>query len=197
MTVDAASRKAELRSLAVQRRGAVPDQQRHQAADSVMRELDTYIRAAGVRTVLAYAAFGTELSLDPLLADLMDRGVGVFLPYVVGHDLQITRVRSLADDLIPGWRGVREPHTRTKPARVDRIELFIVPGLAFDAEGGRTGYGGGHFDRLLCHASPAALKIGVALSAQLVARTPVEDHDQRMSYVLTEQGWLPKRPATP
>ena len=62
--------------------------------------------------------------------------------------------------------------------------MVVVPGVAFDAQGGRLGHGRGHFDRLLAR-SPA-LRVGLCSEARLVAAVPMEPHDVRMDVVATE-----------
>jgi 5-formyltetrahydrofolate cyclo-ligase len=109
----------------------------------------------------------------------------------LGEDLAIARVRDLAADLAPGWRGVREPRSSgRRPARVERLDAAIVPGVAFDRRGHRLGYGGGHFDRLLARLRPAAVAVGVAFDTQLVEEIPTEPWDRAVDFVVTESGLL-------
>ena len=69
---------------------------------------------------------------------------------------------------------------------LDRISVFLVPGLAFDREGRRLGRGGGHYDRVLSKA--VGLKIGLAHNYQISnSALPEESHDIRMDLVVTNQ----------
>ena len=63
------------------------------------------------------------------------------------------------------------------------IDVIIVPGLAFDHEGGRLGYGGGYYDHFLS-ANPDALKVGVAYDFQLIDYVPTQCHDVRIDKVI-------------
>lgn len=184
---ETASAKAALRRRMLAERSALSPEERGAAAERVRERLRALEAVTTARTILGYAAFGSEVDLDPLLADLADRGCGVFLPRVVGERLEITRVRDLGRDLVPGWRGVREPRTTGRPpARLDRIEAVLVPGVAFDGQGHRLGYGGGHFDRLLGELSAGTFVVGVAFDVQVVDAVPVEAHDRRVGTVVTE-----------
>lgn len=69
----------------------------------------------------------------------------------------------------------------------------MVPGLGFDARGGRLGYGGGYYDRLLTRLPSTALRVAAAFSAQLLDAVPMEPHDQYVSLIVTEDGPLPAR----
>lgn len=184
---DVAAAKADARRRGLAARAGLTGPERVAAERLVAEQLERYRRRRRFTTLCAYAASGTELSIDGWLRAVMAAGVGVFLPAVDGDVLRLLRVRDLDTELRHGYRGIREPtaHGR-RPARVDRIDTFVVPGAAFDAAGGRLGYGGGHFDRLLRQAAPAARRIGVAFEAQVQQRVPAEPHDVRMDAVVTE-----------
>jgi 5-formyltetrahydrofolate cyclo-ligase len=66
--------------------------------------------------------------------------------------------------------------------------VYVVPGVAFDRCGNRLGHGAGYYDRLLALASPSATLIGLAFDCQMVDSIPVEPHDVRMHYLITESG---------
>ena len=92
------------------------------------------------------------------------RGIPVFFPEVDGLELRV----------MPG---------DVDPAALD---LVIVPGLAFTADGRRLGQGGGHFDRFLLRLRPDCVTIGVGYAEQLVADLPIEAHDVRVHHVVTD-----------
>ena len=179
--------KAALRSRVLTARASMPEAERAAAAAAIRKRLDGLSEIQRARAVLAYAAFGAEVDLDPWLRLLIERGVGVFLPWVDGPDLGIARVDDLDGDLAPGWRGVREPRAiGRRPARPDRLEAVVTPGVAFDRTGARLGYGGGHFDRLVLRLKPATPVIGVAFELQILDRIPTEAHDRTVGVVVTE-----------
>jgi 5-formyltetrahydrofolate cyclo-ligase len=69
----------------------------------------------------------------------------------------------------------------------DKIDLIVVPGLAFSRDGHRLGRGGGFFDRLLAGPAAAASKLGVCFDFQLLESIPIEPHDIVMDTVVTEE----------
>lgn len=181
--------KAARRSQLLAARSALPAAERAAAQTAITEHLLTLPEVEQARAVLGYAAFGSEASVDTVLQVLLDRAVGVLLPWVDGHELRLARVRDLAADLAPGWRGVREPRgSSRRPARADRVHLALVPGVGFDRAGRRLGYGGGHFDRLLATLRPATPIVGVAFDLQVVDVLPAEPHDVRVDAVVTETG---------
>lgn len=159
------------------------------ASARIVEAVRSLPEAASADRVLGYAAFGSEVDLDGLLAGWLDDGRAVHLPFVVGDDLGIAAVRDLDADLAPGWGGVREPDpARRRPVDPATLDLAVVPGVGFDPAGRRLGYGGGHFDRLLARLAPRAAIVGVAFSAQVVASLPADAHDVAVDVVVTESG---------
>jgi 5-formyltetrahydrofolate cyclo-ligase len=180
-------RKAQLRSRLLAARSGLGTPGRADATARIHERLLTLPEVAEARVLIGYAAFGSEVSIDAVLGAALDRGAGVLLPWVEGDELGIARIRDLAADLAPGWRGVREPRASgRRPARPDRVEAALVPGVGFDRRGNRLGYGGGHFDRLLARLSPQTPVIGVAFDVQVLDSLPVERHDVPVDIVVTE-----------
>lgn len=87
------------------------------------------------------------------------------------------------DDLLaPGpWQGIVQP---SEDAAELVPDVLFVPLVGFDANGGRLGQGGGHYDRWL-EAHPARLPLGLAWDCQLVDRLPHEPHDRPLHAVIT------------
>lgn len=80
------------------------------------------------------------------------------------------------------------PELKVQPGGVDPADLdvVVVPGLAFTADGRRLGQGGGHYDRLLPRLRPDCLTVGACFAEQLVADLPTEPHDHRVDHVATD-----------
>lgn len=180
--------KAELRDRMRAARAALPPDARTTAATAVSEALLGLLRLdelRGAGPVLLYAALGDELAVDAATEGLLERGATVCLPRVDGDAVDVVPVRGL-DGLVPGWRGVREPPPSAPAIPPSALRAAVIPGLAFDAQGNRLGYGGGHFDRLLAQLDPAAVVIGVAYDIQVVDTLPAEAHDRPVHVVLTE-----------
>ena len=164
------------------------------ASTAVCARLDRLPELAGRRAVSGFAATEREVSIDASLRRLLGDGVTVCLPWVQGPDLGMSAVADLDADVLPGYRGVREPIAeRRRPLRPAAIEAAIVPGVGFDAAGNRLGYGGGHFDRFLARLPRGAVVVGVALDEQVVEAIPVEEHDRAVDVLVTPTRTL--RPA--
>jgi 5-formyltetrahydrofolate cyclo-ligase len=98
-------------------------------------------------------------------------------------------------ELVPNHFGIPQPpEAAARFIPTESIPLFLVPGLGFDASGGRLGYGLGFYDRAFASAAPGALKVGLAFEAQLLERVPTGPHDVPMDIVVTEDRVIPAAP---
>lgn len=139
------------------------------------------------QVIAAYCSFGHEVATRPLLAGLLAAGHVLVLPVVDRQSrmMEFRRVDSL-DALTPGVYGILEPRSG-ELCSPEEIELFFIPGLAFDRQGNRLGRGGGYYDRYLSTVRPDAAKIGLAFQLQIAEALPVAPHDIKVDAVLTEQ----------
>ena len=81
--------------------------------------------------------------------------------------------------------GFEQPVAGTPEVPVSEIDYFLVPGLAFDGEGGRLGRGGGHFDRVLLQRRPSALAVGVVAPGRLMDAVPSDTQDSPVDWLIT------------
>lgn len=135
------------------------------------------------RTVAGYAAFRSEIDPMPLMMRLAANGARLALPRIVDGRLAFHAYKA-GDLLETGPYGIRQPVPEAPLAVPDAI---LAPLLAFDAKGGRLGYGGGYYDRAFA-AFPAARRIGIAYSVQQVETVPHEAHDKALAMILTDAG---------
>lgn len=139
--------------------------------------------------VLLFAPSAEEPDVWPLARALASQG-RLLLPRIEGPTLTIHRVSDLDRDVAPGSFGLREPST---PAdRGQGLASVVVPGLAFDARGGRLGRGKGYYDRLLAQL-PRVRRVGVTFDERVVDAVPMAVHDIRMHAVVTESRTLRTR----
>lgn len=138
--------------------------------------------------VAVYASLPEELPTGPLIEALQGRGVTLCYPRVIRGQKRLVfqRVEDPAE-LQPGCLTIPEPPVDAPVVPVERIGLFVVPGLAFDGRGNRLGFGAGHYDITLAD-NPRALRVGFAYEFQVVERVPAGPGDTPMSLVVTDAG---------
>lgn len=156
-------------------RGSVGDAARDV---SVWEQLESLPEFARARSVLLYWSMPSEVNTHAFLERWSGRKK-LYLPKVAGEALEIREYSP--ETLEEGYRGIMEPSSQA-PA-VSEVDLVIVPGMAFDAEGNRLGRGGGFYDRLL--PSLSCPKVGVCRAEQLVREVPMQEWDQKVDIVIT------------
>lgn len=177
--------KVVTRRVLLSRRDALDPLHRHRASERIAERVRTLLPNGG--TVALYAPKGTEV--DTLAIDHYVRQMGgkVLYPRVTDATSVLEFYDATPEQLCPGRFQLREPapdvHTLMKLADID---AFVVPGLAFDRQGWRIGWGRGHYDATLAAARPTALRIGLGYECQLVDHIAHEAHDARLHHVVTE-----------
>ncbi len=136
-------------------------------------------------SVLFFAPRPDELDLWPLLEDALAGGKIAALPRFnpAGKNYVACRVQNLRSEIAPGEFGIREPAARCAGIPLDRLDLILVPGVAFDLQGRRLGRGRGFYDHLL--ADVRGVKCGITFDEQMVNDVPAGPSDVRMNFILT------------
>jgi 5-formyltetrahydrofolate cyclo-ligase len=121
----------------------------------------------------------------------------IVVPYCVDGELELFHLESM-DELELGMYKILEPKASlrdvaSKKATIEELDLVLVPGVAFDRQGGRTGHGKGYYDKLLENARPDTPLVALAFECQLFDEIPMQSHDIYMDAVVTESAIYPGR----
>jgi 5-formyltetrahydrofolate cyclo-ligase len=178
--------KALLRKKVSKRRRNLSERSRQAKSARIFRKIARLACFRSARHVACYYGIAPEVETRSFLEKLI-RIKKVYLPQIGPQKktMVLRRIRSLEEDLQRGAYDIMEPHATCPIRAADRIDLIIVPGVAFDREGGRLGRGAGYYDKLF-HRAGKAMKIGVCFREQLVRKVPMRAHDIRMDRVTTD-----------
>lgn len=171
--------KDELRRSMRAMRSTLDRDQLDRAGQGVATRLLEHKALLQARSVLCYVSVRREVPTGALIAVLQARGVSVAVPRML--DRTRMEARQLDGPLVDGAMGIP---TSDGP-RVDTVDVCICPGLAFDRDGGRLGYGGGTYDTWL--AEHPVRTIGLCVEGAVVDAVPRELHDRRMDFVVTPE----------
>ncbi len=188
---DLATQKASLRETLTARRKALTPQvldTRGLKVQSRFLATQYYEKA---RTIALYAPIRGEVpTRDILIAALADAKTVVYpLSHVHGRILSFRAISS-ESELEPGRLGVREPTNAADLVPVEKVDLFVVPGLGFSRDGKRLGRGGGYYDATLKAASERSRRVGLSFNDQVVDDIPVTQDDVVMDMVVSESEML-------
>lgn len=174
------------RRTVLSRRDKLPEGERRAASGVIARSVDGLLGGLPVRSIVAlYAPKGTEVETDALDRCLRGRGARVVYPRIVDGDRRLAFHEVAVDELASSRFGLSEPAADAPRVETAEISAFVIPGLAFDRQGWRVGWGRGYYDATLAVA-PRARRIGIAFECQVVDEVPRDVHDARLHYVVTE-----------
>ncbi len=180
--------KRTLRELARSKRRAAAAAAGNEAGERLRQSFLSALPLPPAQVVAGYWPMPEEIDVRPLMTYLHLSGHVLVLPVVVGRGQPLIFRRwrpSLALDA--GVYGISVPSAEAPEATPG---VLLVPLLAFDGDGRRLGYGAGYYDRTLAmlRAGGDILAIGAAYAAQRMDSLPEEASDQRLDWVVTEEG---------
>lgn len=183
-----AEKKKSLRRDILQQRLRLPFEEVFKLSSIIQKKFLELNELKDVRRLALYASFKNEVLADTILEYATSHGKEVFFPRVVRgkKGLIFLKVHG-KKDLAPGSYEIEEPsHDRGETAPVPSFDMIIVPGVAFDTNGNRLGYGKGYYDKALENAREGCLIAALAFDFQILDRIPAEAHDVKMAKIVTE-----------
>jgi 5-formyltetrahydrofolate cyclo-ligase len=177
-------RKRAIRRAVLERRDAMPPAERAAASERIAETVLTLPEIRDATTVMAFWSFGSEVDTAPVLEGLERAGKRVVLPRVEGQDV-VAVVYASGDEVAAAAFGAMEP-TGTALVGPEEVDVVIAPGVAFDREGHRVGYGGGFYDRFLPRTRQGVAAIAIAFDLQVVDDPlPVGAFDRPVDAIVT------------
>ncbi len=182
---DLKSEKAQVRKDIRDQLHALPAEQRQEWSARMTErilELPEYQQA---KVLMVFLSFSKEYDTEPLILHGLSAGKTVCAPKVDWQTWKMAPVKlNGLEEVVKDEHGLREPTGDTK-VDVDRIDLVLVPGLAFDTSGHRVGRGGGFYDAFLSRIDLRAVKLAPTFDFQVRSAIPFDRHDQPVDILLT------------
>lgn len=177
--------KAVLRKEMRAKRNALTEEEHRLLDQSIVKHLiasDLFMQAS---VVLGYLSCKGEVCVDEVLKEALRLGKEVYVPRCLDEQgkMAFYQLKSL-EDTMAGMYGIREPLLTARPYEEKEGAVCLVPGLSFDAEGYRLGYGKGYYDRFL--SKSGAISVGICYNQCKVCRLPRDAYDRTVRYLCTE-----------
>lgn len=183
--------KMQLRKRVLKIRKSLDESQRKEKNERIKDEILSLPVYLTSRTVMVYLDYRDEVETTELIREMLKAGKRIAIPYCKDDRMIPCEIFNVDQDVHPGMFGIREPSTDTlKPVSPEEIDLVLAPGVAFDKEGHRIGYGKGFYDRFLPLLREDVCIAGLAFFCQVVDGFETEKHDVKMSLLVTENGIL-------
>ena len=187
--------KKELRKEILARRDGLSQKERAEKSAQIVTKVLELEGLKRANKILSYASMRSEVETDEIYRKARELGKEIYYPRVQGDKMEFYFVEDMMKFEISTF-GVREPQIELAKQfshREDDVVFVLMPGVAFDKEGNRIGYGGGYYDKYLhwlegIVKSENICKVAVAYECQMVdiGKIDVEEHDVRPDYIVTE-----------
>lgn len=176
--------KKDIRRQMIVKRRAIPDATRRLADVRIEEQLLSRDEIRFSKTVCLYVSLPDEVNTHALIGKFLADKKTVILPKVEHSTLSLYAISSLGD-VVKGSYGVFEPASYCLSVLSFAVDIFIVPGVAFDMRGFRLGYGKGYYDKLL--SGVTVPKIALAYDIQCIAEVPSTSYDVPVTLVISEK----------
>jgi len=162
--------KREIRKETLKARLALSAQEVARRSAIILARLQTLEEYRRAVFLMTYVDIRNEVQTDGLIQASLALGKQVAVPLtdVPARKLKPSLLLNFPEDLAPGPWGILEPAAGCfRPVEIQKIDLVIVPGVAFDERGNRVGYGGGFYDRFLPQTRPDTFWVAPAYELQI------------------------------
>lgn len=187
--------KAQLRKEMLALRREIPPGEARTEAEAVTRHVLAWPLYQQARCVMLYASMPEELSTRALCQAVLSSEKVLLLPRLEGRHVMSARLTESLGALVPGPMGILEPAPDAPVCPPEAIDLVLCPGLAFDIQGWRLGFGAGYYDSFL--AQSPALRAGLCYLRQQVPQVPHDARDVPMHHLITARGIIPRQEEAP
>ena len=182
--------KIQIREEIAKSISALSDSEIAEKTRAIEAKLFDFANFLEAKIALLYISGDYEVVTENIIKRSYAYGKIVVLPAFdpVKFEMNLMKVDNFEKDLVPGPRGVMEPDaSRCKIVPLERIDIAILPGLAFDEKGARLGSGKGYYDRLIPRLAITTRKVALTLEEQIVPQIPMEAHDKHVDIIITDK----------
>jgi len=182
--------KQSLKSQIFKKRNSLSKEEIKEKSNKIKNNLFSLKEFKKAKNIMFYVSFNNEVNTQEIIKELLSKkGKTIIVPYTIKDDFRL-HISELKDfnELEPKTFGILEPKDLyIREFNSDKLDIVIVPGIAFDKKSHRIGYGYGYYDRFLKTIKKGTVKIGLAFDFQLVEKIPKEKHDVPMDIVVTDK----------
>ena len=175
--------KKALRAQMREKKRALSARQIERASALLAQQLFAHPAYRAARSVYGYLSYNQEVRTLPILEQAQRDGKRVAVPKIFGGEMKFLWLDDLTA-IAPGAYGIPEP-IADEPAADDETALVLMPGIAFDPDGHRCGYGGGFYDKYLAaHSQHPTLAL--CYGFQMLRHLDTDAHDIPVDFVLSQ-----------
>ncbi|MPQ33121.1 5-formyltetrahydrofolate cyclo-ligase [Clostridium estertheticum] len=182
--------KNNLRKNMLNIRKNMPDHNVSAFSLKIMNKIMELTQFINCKNIMLYISFNNEVDTYKLATWCLNNNKTVIAPYCIksSHKIVPFIINNLTTDLTKSTFGVMEPkYDILMKANIENIDLIIVPGVVFDENCNRIGFGAGYYDRFLSMKTKNTITIGIAYDYQIIDKVPTDEYDVPLNFILTEK----------
>jgi 5-formyltetrahydrofolate cyclo-ligase len=147
------------------------------------------------KKIFIYISYCSEINTRGIIQKALDESKEIYVPRTEldTRSMDAVRITSL-DNLVKSSYGILEPSKEKLGINPNELDLIVVPGVAFDRDGGRIGYGAGFYDRYFKKIDDKNVgrikKLVLAYDFQVIDKVPMNKHDVTIDYIITENEFI-------
>jgi 5-formyltetrahydrofolate cyclo-ligase len=176
------TRKTEIRKIIREKKKQFSLAEKKEKSEVIFNQIESLEQFRSANTIMAYWSMDDEVHTHDLILKFLGKKQ-IILPVVKGDVLELKEFTGKTNMMVGESYGIKEPEGDPF-YEIDKIDLIVVPGVAFDINNNRLGRGKAYYDNLLIKTQ--ALKVGVCFDFQLLDFVPVDEHDVKMDLVITD-----------
>lgn len=186
---DIKEKKAVIRNGMISAVAAFDTKKQAKKSEKIQERLFNFANFKEANIVLLFVDRDIKLAYKTIVEHCLSKSKIVVLPAFDQKNFRMTLLKvDDYGDLTGGPRGILEPNaSRCKKVPIDRVDIALIPGLAFDEKGGRIGSGDGFYDRLIPKLPITTRKVALACEEQIVQQVPMESHDKYVDIIVTDK----------
>jgi 5-formyltetrahydrofolate cyclo-ligase len=181
--------KADYREYVKELRGKITENEKRLNDNNIYTKVIQSNEYKKARCIFIYVSYKNEVDTHNIIKKALKEGKSVCVPKIISlkEGMKAVKITSF-DELKESKYGMLEPDLLIDNViEPEKIDLAYLPGVAFDLNGGRIGYGGGFYDRFLYHIGKNVPKIALAYSFQIFDHVPMSEYDVYVDSVITDQ----------
>ena len=180
--------KKDIRSLILEQREKVDINIRKEWDKSIFELLINSEFYKNASVIFIFVSFKSEVNTHRIIEHALNNSKTIYVPRIESKEkgMEIFEIHSL-EDLKTGYFSILEPKESCLAADSNNIDLILMPGVAFDEQGGRVGYGKGFYDAFLRKMEKKVDKIALAYYFQILDKVPVDEFDVKIDGIVTNE----------
>jgi 5-formyltetrahydrofolate cyclo-ligase len=186
--MDLYNNKVYIRKSVIEKRDSITIDIKKEWDERILKKLIDNKSYEDSLVLFTFVSFGSEVDTHKIISYALNDGKIVYVPKIKSKDkgIEIFRINTLSD-LKPGYFNILEPLENCPVGNIKDIDLILMPGIAFDRNGGRIGYGAGFYDRFLTNINSDVPKLALAYQFQVLDEVPITEFDVKIDGIISNK----------